>query len=48
MFVFMMKKHNLDIFLGVNQQKIFNFMEKIEQGYLNNPYHNGMHGSDVL
>lgn len=30
-----------------DENKLFNFGKKIEGGYLNNPYHNKIHGFDV-
>ncbi len=48
MFTYLMKKEGLDENLCTSQRKVFEFMGRIEQGYLDNPYHNAIHASDVL
>ena len=48
MFTFFMKEEKLDQCLKTSQRKVFEFMGRIEQGYLDNPYHNAIHAADVL
>jgi hypothetical protein len=48
MFTYLMKREGLDVTLSTSQRKVFEFMGRIEQGYLDNPYHNAIHASDVL
>ena len=38
----------LDNILGISKQCLFLFFKNVEQGYLNNPYHNSIHACDVL
>ena len=34
--------------LGLHFDKLANFLEQMELGYIRNPYHNGMHTALVL
>jgi hypothetical protein len=42
--------YRYDLFekLGLNQEKVRSFFMDVENNYLNNPYHNRVHGTDVL
>eukprot|EP00762_Andalucia_godoyi_P003560 ANDGO_04310.mRNA.1 putative 3' len=44
----MMFRYELFEKLGLNFEKVKNFFMDVENNYLNNPYHNRIHGSDVL
>ena len=33
--------------LALDHSKVLNFLWRVEAGYLNNPYHNHLHGADV-
>lgn len=45
---YLCKKWSLNDFLNQDNEKIENFFAKIENGYLDNPYHNACHAADVL
>eukprot|EP01083_Nonionella_stella_P181080 647489_1 len=46
MYVF--EKAGLCMRTGIDKTKLLRFLENVEQGYLNNPYHNKYHALDVL
>ena len=44
----LMKRWRLDVDLKLKDNQIADFFRELESGYLNNPYHNNIHGADVL
>ena len=47
-FVFALSKQNLFHALSLHVDVVFRFIMEIESGYQANPYHNSVHGADVL
>jgi len=39
---------SLDILLNLNMHRVNNWLRCVEDSYLNNPYHNHLHGADVM
>jgi len=49
MFLYICVQMNIESAIpGINLQKMSCFMQEVESNYGNNPYHNFMHGADVL
>ena len=46
--VYLFQRHNIFEFLNISQPTFKKFMNKIQSGYLDNPYHNATHAADVL
>ena len=45
---FLFQKWELGKYLGADDGKIGNFFDRLEEGYLENPYHNACHAAEVL
>jgi hypothetical protein len=48
MFLMVCQKHGLFASLHINPAIAFRFIQEVEAGYLNNPYHTSAHAADVL
>ena len=44
----LIKRWNIDVDLDLKDGDISTFFREIENGYLDNPYHNNVHGADVM
>ena len=45
---FVFKKHNLIEKFHLDSRKLQAFMDRIDEGYHDNPYHNNIHATDVV
>ncbi len=48
LFMYLLDRRGLFQRLSISRALVGNFIRKLEDGYLDNPYHNRVHGADVL